>query len=287
MSFVLETDHKPLVPLLGKTNLNSLTPRILRFRIRLMRFQYAIYHVPGKFLYTADTLSCAPPSSPAASHIKEDIVTESIVQAITSYLLAYTDRLNEYRRAQHENSICSHLITFCKQGWPDKGKITADLLKYWPVRGELPLSDDLLLRGQRIEVPLKLQQGILQKIHPGHQGIQRCQLCAATSVWWPGLKKQMEQLVTNCSECAKRCLPPRQPMIRTSLPNHPWEKVGFDLFELNGKTYIVVVEYFSRSMEVQTLTTMHHINCSNQYSEEPLCTTWHSIYLGQWQRTTG
>jgi hypothetical protein len=235
MSFVLETDHKPLVPLLGKMNLDSLPPRILRFRIRLMRFQYAIYHVPGKLLYTADTLSRAPSSSPAASHIKEDNVTESIVQAITSYLPANTDCLNEYRRAQHEDSICSHLITFCKQGWPDKGKIAADLLKYWPVRGELSLSDDLLLRGQRIVVPLKLQQETLQKIHTGHQGIQHCQLRASTSVWWPGLKKQVEKLVTNCSECAKRRLPPRQPMISTSLPNHPWEKVGSDLFELNGK----------------------------------------------------
>lgn len=31
-------------------------------------------------------------------------------------------------------------------------------------------------------------------------------------------------------------------------------KVGSDLFELNGKTYIVVVDYFSCYMEVQTLT---------------------------------
>jgi hypothetical protein len=84
-------------------------------------------------------------------------------------------------------------------------------------------------------VPLKLQQETLQKIHTGHQGIQHCQLRASTSVWWPGLKKQVEKLVMNCSECAKRRLPPRQPMISTSLPNHPWEKVGSDLFELNGK----------------------------------------------------
>ena len=53
----LETDHKPLVPLLGKKSLDSLPPRVLRFRLRLMRFQYNIKHVPGKTLYTPDTLS--------------------------------------------------------------------------------------------------------------------------------------------------------------------------------------------------------------------------------------
>ena len=31
----LETDHKPLLPLLGKTNLDCLSPLVLRFRIRL------------------------------------------------------------------------------------------------------------------------------------------------------------------------------------------------------------------------------------------------------------
>uniref|UniRef100_A0A1X7UAD3 Reverse transcriptase RNase H-like domain-containing protein n=1 Tax=Amphimedon queenslandica TaxID=400682 RepID=A0A1X7UAD3_AMPQE len=52
----LETDHKPLVPLLGKTSLANVPLSILRFRLRLSRFQYDITHVPGKLLYTADTL---------------------------------------------------------------------------------------------------------------------------------------------------------------------------------------------------------------------------------------
>ena len=57
MKFAVETDHKPLVPLLGQKDLNKLPPRILRFRLRLARFDYSITHVPGKFMYTADTLS--------------------------------------------------------------------------------------------------------------------------------------------------------------------------------------------------------------------------------------
>ena len=57
---VLETDHKPLVPLLGIKDLDHLPPRILRFCLRLDRFSFDIRHVPGKELYTADTLSKAP-----------------------------------------------------------------------------------------------------------------------------------------------------------------------------------------------------------------------------------
>ena len=60
MKFMIEMDHKPLVPLLGAKNLDILPNRILRFRLRLARFDYTISHVPGNLLYTADTLSCAP-----------------------------------------------------------------------------------------------------------------------------------------------------------------------------------------------------------------------------------
>ena len=144
-SIQLETDHKPLVPLLGYTNLGCLPPRVLRFWIRLMRFDYSISHVPGKLLYTADTLSRAPVNPPDVNHIHEDTQTELFVHALASNLPASTDRLKAFRDAQQKDSTCSQLITFCKQGWPSKSQITGDLSQYWRVRGELSLHDVLLL----------------------------------------------------------------------------------------------------------------------------------------------
>ena len=40
--FIIETDHKPLVPLLNSKNLDNLPPRVLRFRLRLARFNYMV-----------------------------------------------------------------------------------------------------------------------------------------------------------------------------------------------------------------------------------------------------
>ena len=39
----VETDHKPLLALLKTKMLDELTPRIQRFRMRLMQFSYIIY----------------------------------------------------------------------------------------------------------------------------------------------------------------------------------------------------------------------------------------------------
>ena len=56
----LEMDYKPVVPLLSHQHLDKLPPRVLRFCLRLMRFDYVIKHVPGKSLHTADALWQAP-----------------------------------------------------------------------------------------------------------------------------------------------------------------------------------------------------------------------------------
>ena len=59
LTFRLETDHKPLVPILSTKALDELPPRVLRFRLRLPKFDFEVTHVPGKELITADTLSRA------------------------------------------------------------------------------------------------------------------------------------------------------------------------------------------------------------------------------------
>ena len=44
----LETDNKPLVPLMSTTSLDSLPSLVLRFKLRLMQFSYSICHAAGK-----------------------------------------------------------------------------------------------------------------------------------------------------------------------------------------------------------------------------------------------
>jgi len=71
--FDVETDHKPLVPLLNTKHLDDLPPRILRFRLRLAKFQFAAYHIPGKYMYTADALSRSPCSDQGDSELEEEV----------------------------------------------------------------------------------------------------------------------------------------------------------------------------------------------------------------------
>jgi len=50
LTFDLETDHKPLLSLFAKNNLDELSPRIQRFRMRLAWYDNNIKFVSGKKL---------------------------------------------------------------------------------------------------------------------------------------------------------------------------------------------------------------------------------------------
>ncbi|KAJ3631887.1 hypothetical protein MTP99_012991 [Tenebrio molitor] len=58
--FIVQTDHKPLTVILKTREVNKLTNRLQRFRIRLLKFNFDISYVPGSKLYVADALSRAP-----------------------------------------------------------------------------------------------------------------------------------------------------------------------------------------------------------------------------------
>ena len=115
---VLKTDHKPLVLLLQIKDLNQLLQRILRFCIRLDRFSFDITHVPGKELYTADTLSRVPVHceiSPDITELQE--LAELCVALVILHLPAGIQRLESYCKAQSEDSLCQKLIEYCNKGW--------------------------------------------------------------------------------------------------------------------------------------------------------------------------
>ena len=95
-----------------------------------------------------------------------------------------------------------------------------------------------------------------KKMHGGHQDIQRCHQCITSSVWWPGVSKHNEQLVKSCPNCAKASTLHKEPLMYSQIM-HAWENFGLDLFELNGSTYLLVVDYSSCFIEIKKLSSIN------------------------------
>ena len=94
---------------------------------------------------------------------------------------------------------------------------------------------------------------ILDKIHTGHQGITKCRERARQSVWWPGLSKQLEELVRSCPECVKAQKQRAQPLVTSIFPDLPWQKIATDLFEWKKENYLLIIDYYSQFIEVARL----------------------------------
>lgn len=253
MAFYVQTDHKPLVPLLGSKNLDELPVRVQRFKMRLMRFSFGISHVPGKSLITADALSRAPIRTSSTEERQFSDEVEAYVSLIVNSLPATENRLQVIKKRQEEDAVCKRVMQYCQEGWPSRSAIEGALKPYHHLATELSVHEGLLMRGDRLVIPTQLQLEILDKLHEGHQGLTKCRQRARQSVWWPGLNRQLETLVQNCPKCCRERVQPAEPLIPTTLPTLPWQRVATDLFKWEANTYLLVIDYFSRYIEIAKL----------------------------------
>ena len=56
-----------------------------------------------------------------------------------------------------------------------------------------------------------------------------------------------------CSECCRAQNQRSEPLIPTSLPELPWQIVATDLLEWRKHTYLLIVDYYSRFIEIAQL----------------------------------
>ena len=63
------------------------------------------------------------------------------------------------------------MAKYCQAGWPEKRELPGKVRPYYPMASEISVTEQLLMRQNRIIIPEKLRSGIFKEIHSGHQGI--------------------------------------------------------------------------------------------------------------------
>ena len=211
-----------------------------------------IEHIPGKENVLADALS----RSQAAANLSElsfvDEVEFCVAQSQSVH--ASQGKLHELSKLQKADEILALVRSFVLGSWP--AYLTSNdvcLQPYFDNRSLISIQNDLLTMGDRIIIPQTKRVEILQTLHEGHLGITKCRDRARQIVWWPGISQQIAEMVRNCNTCRRHANKVHEPLMPAEFPKNPWQKVGSDLFYHGNQWYLLIVDYYSRFVEIAQL----------------------------------
>ena len=256
---LIETDHKPLVAILGTKELAKLPIRVQRFRLRMMTYSYKVFYTPGSKLVLADALSRSTSLEVnAMTETGESWADESLAE-----LPIASGRLARIKAALIADDAGRFLLKFTNEGWPNSKQIPDVVKNVYTFRDYLTQVDGIIFFMNRVFIPELERDNILKDIHKGHQGESNCIRRASDIVWWPGMTREIRKMVARCDLCEKFRQKAREPLISTPFPERPWWRLAIDLFEMQQKSYLITIDYYSRFIAVDELddSTEAHVVC--------------------------
>ncbi|XP_018402108.1 PREDICTED: uncharacterized protein K02A2.6-like [Cyphomyrmex costatus] len=249
---VVESDHKPLEAIFAKP-LNKCPARLQRIRLMLQPYDIRVQYKPGKELYLADALS--------RSYLTDE--SSLLDEEIEAQVCMIRDNLPisdpQYKRFIHEtlhDANLQLLRQYIENGWPiNKHSIPDSIRVYATFKDELSIIDNLIYKGIRLVVPSSLRQEMLKRIHYNHLGIEKCKSRAREILFWPGMSKQITDIIQNCETCLRyQRAQKKETFVNKDIPQGPWQVIGVDLFYYAGCEYLLAVDYFSKYAEMAKLS---------------------------------
>ncbi|XP_062711901.1 uncharacterized protein K02A2.6-like [Aedes albopictus] len=181
----------------------------------------------------------------ASIEIEKVIVGQSIEYLPVSYKMI--------AEVTSEDDTLRMVRDYIRKGWPSKATSEdPGVQQFFARRESLYEAQKVLMYGDRVVIPKKLQQKVLHQLHKGHPGIDRMRSLARTFVYWPNIDDHITALVRNCQECAAVAKTDTKTKLESwPVPEKPWQRVHVDFAgPVNDTYYLVLVDSLSKWPEV-------------------------------------
>ena len=272
-NLTIAVDHKPLLKLFGDRSIEAIpNPRLRNLKEKTLRYRFRMVHIPGVKHCVADGLSRHPVDPAKLLDLPDDIamVTSAALptktlQDDTTYdteledsVMATTVSALDYspitavswdliRTATASDEILESLLHTIETGFPEsKSTLPSTLAQFWQFRESLYTVDGIILYNERILVPQALRPNVISTLHAAHQGVDSMTARAESSVFWPGITKDIREIRERCAQCNRNApshpsAPPTPPV----RPVYPFQCVCADYFTIGGISYLVIVDRYS------------------------------------------
>ena len=167
--FILVTDHKPLLTILGpKKGVPTMAAaRLQRWALNLSSYTYSMEFKYSKENATADALSRLP--CPATA---DDFIIQSEFTCTVNHLQGLPVTAKQLASATRLDPTLSQVVRWTKTGWPQQCPDLANR-PYFNRKWELSVSEDCLMWGNRVVIPPSFRDRLLDELHVHHSGSSR------------------------------------------------------------------------------------------------------------------
>ena len=246
----VETDHQPLMSIVRKP-LHKAPSRLLLW---LQKFNLMVRYKKGSEMFLADTLNRA--------HLAEVNACEFALslQAIyhTMDLAIPESQLQELKEVAEQDPVLQALSSTICQGSPaSKSSLPEIVHPYFDVRDELTVQEELVFKGTHLVIPYALRRRMMEVVHDTHIGMDGCIRRAQECMYWPRMSTELREFISKCNVCLSyRPEQTKEPLEQQQFVARAWSKIGADLCEHDGRTLLVVSDYYSNFIEVEKITRM-------------------------------
>jgi hypothetical protein len=161
--FYMCNDHQPLRAAFNKP-LNKSPPRLQRFRLRLMKYDFDLHYVRGTSMVVTDTFSRAPISNQLPEI--RDSEMQGYVLSILSSMPISSHLLQRIRHVTEADETLQAVKRNISEGW--NGNEQHNTNHYQSYKDEMTLINGIIMKGSQIVIPKVLREEIKHKLHAGH-----------------------------------------------------------------------------------------------------------------------
>ena len=243
------TDHKPLVTLFApdKGTPAMAANRLARWALLVHQYDYTVEYRRSKDHGNADALSRLPFSNDTSfdgEEMEEDVDSVCLVRTISRQINPDNPLL--VVRETAKDPILSQVMRFVKEGWPNA--FSEELKDFKTLENLLTTENGCVFYGLRVIIPSTLRNHILKLLHLGHFGMQRMKQLARSTVYWPRIDFDIEDLCHKCTSCGQFQNKPAKPSIHPwMMPEKSWSRLHLDhAINFLGRNWLVLVDAYSK-----------------------------------------
>ena len=235
--FKITTDHKPLVFLMdpNKPIPTDVSPRLAKWCIKLMAYDYVIEYLPGKENGHADAMSRVQYEDDVNVHIPSIHFVKPCLDV--------SELKEEYKHDMFLNQLKRRI----QNG--EWSKCSQKEQEYRRYKNTLTIEDDLIYCGSLCVPPQNLYRRIFDHAHQSHNGMHSTLAMIKKEFFWPQMSQYVETMVKNCEKC-NTCRPTTPKVVHKWNSDGVWGRLHIDwAYNKDAGNILILVDSFSGWLE--------------------------------------